>query len=205
MHVPRQTRIIIAGLALGLLATAGFASGAAAAPRSSKPVVAASVGSLTGAVAPISYTVNRGAKQVASATYSLNGGDPLGAPAPTSVTKSSSAGTFTVTAAEGANSLTVTVTLTDGGTATSNQVTFTYTADPLAATRSGCEALAGGTFTMGDDPSTTIFTEAFYCTTTESGLNTSYYYSVFGPSCTAYPDAPSPLASQNPAVYLCVS
>ena len=31
------------------------------------------VGSLSGAAAPITYTVNRGAKQVASVTYSLNG------------------------------------------------------------------------------------------------------------------------------------
>ena len=184
MHVPRQIRPIIASLAVGLLATAGFASGAAAAPAPSKPVVTASVGSLTGAAAPISYTVNRGAKQVTSVTYALNGGDPLGAPAPTAVTKSSSAGTFTVTAADGPNSLTVTVTLTDGGATTSNAVTFTYTAVDYTAVRAGCEAFTGGVFTLGDVPNTTE-TELFFCTTASLPQSFFYVQDPFGTTCYA--------------------
>jgi hypothetical protein len=132
-----QMRRIIASLAVGLLASAGFATGASAAPPS-KPVVTASVTSQDGATVEIGYGVNRGAKQIATVTYSLNGGDPLPAPAPTSGKKSST-GSFPVTAVDGQNTLTVTVNLTDGGSATSNHVTFTYIASYAKA---GCFELA---------------------------------------------------------------
>lgn len=120
-----QLRRIMAAMAVGLLATAGFATGASAAPPPNKPVVTAEVISQDGATTEIDYTVNRGAKQIASVTHSLNGGDPVAVSAPTAG-KSSSTGTFDVTAAEGDNVLTVTVTLSDGGSATSNQVTFAF-------------------------------------------------------------------------------
>jgi hypothetical protein len=120
-----QLRRIMASLAVGLLATAGFATGASAAPPPNKPVVTAEVISQDGATTEIDYTVNRGAKQIASVTHSLNGGDPVAVSAPPAG-KSSSTGSFDVTAAEGDNVLTVTVTLTDGGSATSNQVTFAF-------------------------------------------------------------------------------
>ena len=202
MHVPRQIRPIIVSLAVGLLATAGFATGAAAAPPS-KPVVTASVGSLTGTSAPISYTVNRGAKQVESVTYVLNGGDPLGAPAPTAVTKSSSTGSFTVTAADGPNSLTVTVTLTDGGATTSNEVTFTYTAvDPYVAVRAGCVAFTGGVFTVGDDPGTGE-TELFYCATASLPISFPYLAGAFSDACPGSARTNSLDPSASGAYYWC--
>ena len=177
-----QLRRIAAAVAVGLLATAGFATGASAAP-SNKPVVTASVGSLSGAAAPMTYDVNRGAKQISSVTYSLNGGDPLAAPVPTAATKRSSGGSFTVTAADGLNTLTVTVNLTDGGTDTSNEVTFTYTADPYSAARAGCEAFTEGVFTVGDDPGTAS-TERLYCYTGDL-FSDDYYANVFAPACIA--------------------
>ncbi len=176
-----QLRRIAAAVAVGLLATAGFATGAAAAP-SNKPVVTASVGSLSGAAAPMTYDVNRGAKQISSVTYSLNGGDPLAAPAPTAATKRSSGGSFTVTAADGLNTLTVTVNLTDGGTDTSNEVTFT-SADAYSAARAGCEAFTEGVFTVGDDPGTAP-TERLYCYTADL-FSDDYYANVFKDACIA--------------------
>ena len=127
-------------------------------------------------------SVNRGAKQVTSVTYALNGGDPLGAPAPTAVTKNSSTGSFTVTAANGQNSLTVTVTLTDGGATTSNEVTFTYTAVDYTAVRGGCQAFTGGVFTVGDDPGTGE-TGLFYCATASLPISFFYLSGAFGDAC----------------------
>ena len=180
-----QIRRIMASLAVGLLATAGFATGASAATPPSKPVVTASVTSQDGATTEIDYTVNRGAKQIASITYSLSGGDPLAVSAPTSG-KSSSTGSFTVTAADGENTLTVTVNLTDGGTATSNQVKFTYTAvDLYPEARAGCEAFTGGVFTVGDDPGTTggYGPERFYCLTAEESVSFDYANGAFRIAC----------------------
>jgi hypothetical protein len=176
-----QLRRIAAAVAVGLLATAGFATGAAAAAPSNKPLVTASVGSLSGAAAPVTYNVNRGAQQIASVTYFLNGGEPLAAPAPTAATKRSSGGSFTVTAVDGLNTLTVTVNLTDGGTDTSNEVTFT--ADAYSAARAGCEAFTEGVFTVGDDPGTAR-TERLYCYTADL-FSDDYYAKVFKDACFA--------------------
>ena len=93
-----------------------------------------------------------------------------------------------MTAADGQNTLTVTVNLTDGGTANSNQVTFTYLeGDLYAEARAGCEAFTGGVFTVGDDPGTTggYGPERFYCLTGEESLSFDYGNGAFRIPCLA--------------------
>jgi hypothetical protein len=140
-------RRIAAAIAAALLLTASYATGAAAAPpTSNRPVVTAEVTTQEGSAVTIGYTVNRGTNQIAAVTYSLNGGNAVPAPAPAAVTKRSSAGGFTVTAANGDNTLTVTVTLTNGATATSPAVQFAHTTTSYA--RAGCVELGTAGFFM---------------------------------------------------------